>query len=84
MMDQILTHCDEVIGIADDVVVHGRDDKEHDKHLHKFMRVVCEYGLIFNKDNCAVKQASIVFVGCVYDANRAHPDPVKVVQFIRC
>ena len=37
MMDQILTHCDGVIGIADDVVVHGRDDKEHDKHLHKFM-----------------------------------------------
>ena len=29
MMDQILTHCDGVIGIADDVVVNGKDDKEH-------------------------------------------------------
>ena len=37
MMDQILTCCNGVIGIADDVVVHGKDDKEHDKCLHKFM-----------------------------------------------
>ena len=30
IMDQILTHCDEVVGIADSAVVHGKDDKEHD------------------------------------------------------
>ena len=39
MMDQILTHCGGVIGIADDVGVHGKDDKEHDKCLHKFMNM---------------------------------------------
>ena len=27
MMDQILTCCDGVIGIADDVVVHGKDER---------------------------------------------------------
>ena len=27
MMDQILAHCDGVIGITDDVVFHGKDDK---------------------------------------------------------
>ena len=37
MMDQIFTCCNGMIGIADDVVVHVKDDKEHDKHLHKFM-----------------------------------------------
>ena len=78
MMDRILAHCDGVIGIADDVVVHGKDDKEHGKHFHKFMRVTCEHGLVFNKDKCAVKQTSIVFFGCVYDANGAQPDPEKV------
>ena len=77
MMDQILTYCDGVIGIADNVVVHGKDDKEHDKHLHKFMRVTHEHGLVFNKDKCAVKQTSIVFLGCVHDTNGAHPDPEK-------
>ena len=37
MMDQILTNCNGVIGITDEVVVHGKNDKEHDKSLHKFM-----------------------------------------------
>ena len=67
-----------MVGIADDVVVHGKDDKEHDKHLHKFLRVTCEHGFVFNKDKCAVKQTPIVFCGCVYDANGAHRDPEKV------
>ena len=31
MMDQILERCEGVIGIADDIVVHGKDDKEHDR-----------------------------------------------------
>ena len=52
MMDQILTQCKGVIDIADDVVVHGKDDKEHNKHLHKFMRVTHEHGLVFNKKKC--------------------------------
>ena len=81
MMDQILTHCDGVIGIIDDVVVHGKDDKEHDKHLYKFMRVACEHGLVFNKDKCAVKQTSVAFFRCVHDANETHPDPEKVSAF---
>ena len=78
MMDQILTHCDGVIDIIDNVVMHGKDDKEHDKCLHKFMRITCEHGLIFNKDKCAVKQTFLVFLGCVYDVKGAHLDPEKV------
>ena len=76
MTDQILIHCGGMIGITDNV--HGKDDKEQDKHLHKFMIVVCKHGLVFNKDKCAVKQTSILFFGCVYDVNGAHPDPEKV------
>ena len=68
MMNQFLAHCNGVIGITDDVVVNGKDDKENDKHLHKFMRVVCEHGFVFNKDRCAVKQTSVAFFGCVHDA----------------
>ena len=35
-------------------------------------------GFVFNKEKCAVKQSSIVFFRCVYDANGAHPDPKKI------
>ena len=53
MMDQILAHCNGVICIADAVIVHGKDDEEHGKHLHKFMKVACGYGLNINSDKCA-------------------------------
>ena len=62
MMDQIPVHCDGVIGITDDVVVHEKDDKEHDKCHDKFMTATCEHGLVFNKDKCSVKQTLVVFL----------------------
>ena len=41
-----------VIGIADDIVVHGKDDEEHDRRLHNLMQVAREHGLIFNREKC--------------------------------
>ena len=78
MIDQILEHCEGVIGIADDVVVHGKDDEEHDRRLHNLMRVAREHGLVFNREKCDVKTTSVTFFGTVYDKDGAHPDPKKV------
>ena len=60
MMDQILDRCEGVIRIADDII-HGKDDAEHDRRLHKFMRVTREHGLVLNKKKCEVKSNSVKF-----------------------
>ena len=78
MMDQILECCEGVIGIADDIIIHGKDDEDHDRNLHNFMHTACEHGLGFNGEKCEVKKDSVTFFGTVYDANGAHPDPKKV------
>ena len=78
MMDQILDRCEGVIGIADDIIIHGKDDVEHDRRLHKFMKVTREHGLVVNKKKCEVKSNSVKFFSCVYDKHGAHPDPSKV------
>ena len=78
MMDQILEWCKGVIGIADDVVIYGDDDEDHDQNLHNFMCRAQEHGLVFNGEKCEVKKDSVTFFGTVYDANGAHPDPKKV------
>ena len=78
MMDQILDRCEGVIGIADDIIIHGKDNAEHDRRLHKFMKVAREHGLVLNKKKCEVKSNSVKFFGCVYDKHGAHPDPSKV------
>ena len=77
-MDQILERCEGAIGIADDVVIHGKDDEEHNQNVPRFMRVAREHGLVFNGDKCKVKKGSVTFFGTVYDADGAHPDPKKV------
>ena len=78
MMDQILDRCEGAIGIADDIVIHGKDDEEHDRRLHHFMRVATEHGLVLNKTKCEVKCNSVKFFGCRYDKQGVHPDPSKV------
>ena len=77
-MDQILDHCEGVIRVAYDIIIHGKDDAEHGRRLHKFMKVTREHGLVLNKKKCEVKSNSVKFFGCVYDKHRAHPDPSKV------
>ena len=44
MIDQILDNCEGVIGITDDIIIHGNDDAKHDRRLHKFMKVTREHG----------------------------------------
>ena len=77
MIDQILDCCKGVTRITDDIIIHGKDDAEHDRRLHKFMRVTREHGLVLNK-KCEVKSNSVKFFGCFYKMHGAHPDPSKV------
>ena len=63
-----------MIGIRDSVVVHGKDDEEHNQQLHKLMKVAQEHGPVFSGEKCAVKCNSMKFFGCVYDKDGVHPD----------
>ena len=77
-MDQILEKCSGTIGISDDVVVFGKDEKEHDNNLLSLMEAAKENGLVFNSTKCNIKTKSIKFFGGIYDEKGVHPDPQKV------
>ena len=79
-MDQILSQCPGTIGITDDVIVHGKDDKDHDRNLHHLMKVAQKCGLVFNAAKCFIKTPQIKFFGMVYDANGVRPDPEKCAE----
>ncbi|XP_054769307.2 uncharacterized protein K02A2.6-like [Lytechinus pictus] len=79
-MDMILEQCPGTIGIADDIVVYGKTEAEHDKALHNLMTVGQEYGLVFNPDKCDVKLPQVKFFGCLYDKEGVHPDPSKIAD----
>ena len=77
-MDRILARAPGCVGIADDVVVYGRDNTEHDKNLLRLMQVAKEEGLVFNSKKCVIKTSEIVFFGSVYGKDGIKPDPSKI------
>lgn len=77
-MDNILHRVGEgVIGIADNVVVYGKNVKEHDCNLHKLMKVASEEGLVFRAEKCHIRQKIIGFFGLDWSKDGMHPDPKK-------
>ena len=77
-MDQILEKCPGTVSIADDIVVCGKTEAEHDWNLHNLMEVAKRHGLVFNSEKCELKVPQIKFFGMMYDKDGVHPDPVKV------
>ena len=47
-MDQILEDVKEVVSTADDTIVYGCTEEEHDACLCYIMQIACTYGLVFN------------------------------------
>ena len=77
-MDQILEGLERVVSIANDIVVHGVTEEQHDNNMRKLMVRTYENGLIFNPDNCSLKADSGMFFGCLYDKNGVIPYPAKM------
>ena len=74
----ILEQCDGAEGIADDVVVYGATEDEHDKNLHQLMNVAMRNGLVFNSSKCLIKERSVSFFGLIYGIAGIKPDPERI------
>ena len=62
MICQILDRHESAVGIANYITVHGRDDAEHDQHLHRFIHIIHAYGLVLKPENSMVKVTSVTFL----------------------
>jgi hypothetical protein len=67
-----------VICIADDVIIHGKTEAEHDAHLENFLRRCQERGIKLNKDKFELKLQEITFMGHRIGIKGLQPDPDKV------
>ena len=77
-MDRILERCEGACGIADDIVVYGSSETEHDKNLLNFLQVASAHGLTLNSKKCIIKAKEIAFFGNTYSAEGVKPDPQKI------
>ena len=66
-----------VTGIADDIVIYGRDQSDHDANLRAVMERAHETGLRFNPDKCKIRCTEIPFFGNIISDSGLRPDPQK-------
>jgi len=67
-----------VIYIADDVIIHGRDEQEHDARLAAFLQRCRERGIQLNRDKFVLKNTEITFMGHRITSAPLQADPEKV------
>ena len=72
-----------VTGIADDMVIYGRSDLEHDKHLLNFLEVCRKNTLTLNPDKMQFKLAQVPFFGHQWIAKELSPNPKKIAAVKR-
>ena len=62
MMEKILEGIEGIVVYLDDILVHGKDEREHDERLEKILRRIRDVGMTLN-EKCEVRKSRIEFVG---------------------
>jgi hypothetical protein len=60
---QVLKACPGTNNLHDDILVVGKDQREHDRNLEKALQKLEECGLTLNYDKCIVGVESMVYMG---------------------
>ena len=78
----ILAGCAGQINMTDDVLVFGRTEAEHQRHLLAVLERLEEMGLTLNVDKCELYRTQLTFFGISFSAQGAAPtlDRVKALK----
>ena len=77
-LDAIFIGMEGVTGIADDMIIAGKDEMEHDRNSLAFMEKCMENNLILNSEKIQFKQSQVSFYGHIWSENGISPDPKKI------
>ena len=77
-VDEIFQDITQCVGIADDFMIFGYSDKDHDSTLYSVLDRAHEVGMKFNQDKYIFKQDNISFYGVMLSADGVKPDPRKI------
>ena len=77
-LDAIFIDMEGVTGIADDMVIAGRDEMEHEKNFLAFMEKCMSNSLILNVEKIQFKQWQVSFYGHCWLKQGISPDPKRL------
>ncbi|KAL9985670.1 hypothetical protein ACROYT_G008096 [Oculina patagonica] len=76
-MSDILEGLDGVICRMDDILIHGRNQIEHDVRVRAVLFRLQKAGLTLNIQKCEFSQGRLKFLGHIVDAQGVNADPEK-------
>jgi len=74
----VLRGCEGVANIADDLIIHGRGEEQHDKRLSAVLDRLRETGLTLNKVQCKFRLPRLTFFGHEVTKTGIEPSEKKV------
>ena len=77
-LDAIFIGMEGVTGIADDMVIAGRDEVEHDRNFLAFMEKCMSNNLTLNAKKIQFKQSQVSFYGHCWSKQGISLDPKKI------
>lgn len=82
----ILVGLDGVEAFIDDIIIHGKDDIDHDKRLKKVLERLDVNQMTLNMSKCQIKQQQVIFMGHVISQQGVKPTPDKIeaIESFRC
>ena len=67
-----------VVCMRDDIIIHGKTQREHDQRLNSFIEKCKQHGVKLNRDKLELAKDSITFMGHVISKEGISTDPQKV------
>ena len=77
-LDAIFIGMEGVTGIADDMIIAGKDEMEHNRNFLAFMEKCMETNLTLNSEKIQFKQSQVSFYGHIWSKHGISPDPKKI------
>ena len=65
--------------VVDDILVWGKDMKEHDQKLKKVLKRAKKIGLVLNPQKCKFRVTEVTYVGHKLTSEGVKPDPQKTM-----
>ena len=83
VLDSVYIGLPGVTGIADDMVIFGRNEEEHDRNLILFLETTRKNGLVLNKKKLQFKKEEVSFFGHRWNSTGISPDPKKTESILK-
>ena len=83
MLDSVYIGLPGVTGIADDMVIFGRNEEEHDRNLILFLETTRKNGRVLNKRKLQFKKEEVSFFSHRWNSTGISPDPKKTESILK-